>query len=96
MTANDLADLVINADTLEVEEYFSEIATMLRQQQSEIEVLKKELALQRLSDIGQTIERELTNDEIMEICDEVGRDLTRWGYFQIEFAKAILRKASEK
>ena len=37
--------------------------------------------------------RELTNDEIMEICDEVGRDLTRWGYFQIEFARAILAKA---
>jgi hypothetical protein len=37
--------------------------------------------------------RELTNDEIMEICDEVGRDITRWGYFQIEFARAILAKA---
>jgi hypothetical protein len=39
--------------------------------------------------------RELTNDEIMEICDEVGRDITRWGYFQIEFARAILAKASK-
>jgi hypothetical protein len=57
MTANELADLLINADTLEVEEYFSEIATMLRQQQSEIEALKKELALQKLSDIGQEIEQ---------------------------------------
>jgi uncharacterized coiled-coil DUF342 family protein len=56
----------------------------------------KQLALQRLSDIGQAIERELTNDEIMEICDEVGRDLTKWGYFQIEFARAILKRAKEK
>ena len=74
--------------------------------------LEKELALQKLSDIGQVFEsfdrtashmadeyvsyRELSNDEIMEICDEVGRDLTRWGYFQIEFARAIIKKASEK
>ena len=31
---------------------------MLRQQQAEIEALKKELALQRLSDIGQAIEED--------------------------------------
>lgn len=69
----------------------------------------KQLALQKLSDISQEFESfdrtashmadeyvsycELTNDEIMEICDEVGRDLTKWGYFQIEFARAILAKA---
>jgi hypothetical protein len=56
MTASELSDLIINADTLEVEEHFDEIATMLRQQQAEIEALKKELALQRLFDIGQEIE----------------------------------------
>jgi len=61
--------------------------------QEEIDELRKELALQKLSDISQAIQRELTNDEIMEICDEVGRDITRWGYFQIEFARAILAKA---
>lgn len=60
--------------------------------QEEIDALRKEL--QKLSDIGQAIK--LTNDEIMEICDEVGRDYKRWGYFQIEFAKAILKKASKK
>jgi hypothetical protein len=62
--------------------------------QEEIDELRKELALQKLSDIGQSIERQLSNDEIMEICDEVGRNITRWGYFQIEFARAILAKAS--
>ena len=71
-------------------------AMIQEKMQEEIDALRKELALQKLSDIGQTIQRELTNDEIMEICDEVGRDLTRWGYFQIEFARAILKKASEK
>jgi hypothetical protein len=40
MTANELADLIINADVFEVEEYFSEIATMLRQQDKEIKELK--------------------------------------------------------
>ena len=64
--------------------------------QEEIDDLRKELALQKLSDIGQSIQHELTNDEIMEICDEVGKDITRWGYFQIEFARAILKKEGEK
>jgi hypothetical protein len=53
--------------------------------QEEIDELREALAL-----------RELTSDEIMEICDEVGRDYKRWGYFQVEFARAILRKAQEK
>ena len=71
----------------------------------------KELALQKLSDISQEFEsfdrtashmadeyvsyRELTNDEIMEICDEVNIAHKNWGYFQIEFARAILAKASK-
>ena len=68
-------------------------AKIQQMMQEEIDELRKELALQKLSDIGQSIERQLSNDEIMEICDEVGRDITRWGYFQIEFARAILAKA---
>ena len=99
MNANKLADDLDNANGFQYVAQLglaSQAATMLRQQQAEIEALKKELALQKLSDIGQAIARELTDDEIMEICDEVGRDLTRWGYFQIEFARAVLRKASEK
>ena len=78
-----------------IDDLFSERKEVIRLD-TEIEALRKELALQKLSDIGQAIERELTNDEIMEICDEVGKDLTRWGYFQIEFARAIIKKASEK
>jgi hypothetical protein len=59
------------------------------------------MAKQRDSRVQQVVEgyaqlRELTGDEIMEVCDEVGRDITKWGYFQIEFARAILKKASEK
>ena len=40
MTANELVDLIINADPLEVEDHFDEIATMLYQQAKEIEALK--------------------------------------------------------
>jgi hypothetical protein len=39
---------------------------------------------------------ELTNDEIMEVANEVFNTYQNWGYFQIEFARAILKKASEK
>ena len=65
MTANELAEI---ADGLSCEipirewidnepkNVMNDIATMLRQQQAEIESLKKELALQMLSDIGQAIE----------------------------------------
>jgi hypothetical protein len=63
-------------------------------QQAEIEALKKELALQRLSDIGQEIERELTDEEILEVAKKNGwnGDLG----FLIRFARAILKKANEK
>jgi hypothetical protein len=47
-------------------------------------------------DEGVEMVRELSVDEIMEICDEVGRDLTKWGYFQVEFARAILAKACNR
>ena len=40
MNANELADLIENEDTLWLEGRFSEIATMLRQQQAEIDKLK--------------------------------------------------------
>jgi len=81
MTANELADKLQNdkANTLLYVATVVDSANMLRQQAKEIEALKKELALQRLSDIGQEIEtldtrsyligrydglRELTDEEI--------------------------------
>ena len=100
-------EIVTNA---EIQQVMQEEIDELRERLEETRQLYiKELALQKLSDIGQVFEsfdrtashmadeyvsyRELSNDEIMEICDEVGRDCTRWGYFQIEFARAILAKA---
>jgi len=79
MTANELADLIENEDTLWLEPHLNTIATMLRQQQAEIEALKL---------------RELTDEEIEQIAD----DHIDWVYETgfIEFARAILQKASEK
>jgi len=66
MNANELADLLdFDAKTLNWKA-FADAATMLRQQQAEIEALKKELAHQH-----------------------------RWNG-DVDFARAILKKASEK
>ena len=59
MNANELADYMDNnveAMLMSEQKYIDEAATMLRQQQAEIEALKKEAALQRLSDFTQEVE----------------------------------------
>ena len=43
MNANELAEIMMVFDSSQVWEHAEEIATMLRQQQSEIEALKAEL-----------------------------------------------------
>jgi thiamine pyrophosphate-dependent acetolactate synthase large subunit-like protein len=79
MNANELANL------LEVDSWYKlvtreEIATMLRQQQAEIEALKA---------------KTLTDDEIQEIAHGFGA-IGWMGEETYEFARAILRKAQEK
>ena len=73
----------------------------IEQQAKEIDELRKELALQRLSDIGQAIERELSDEQMLEVYkkvfnkqNEFKENLKRRSYF--DFARAILKKASEK
>ena len=93
MNANELADEldwvcenhligIGNAD-------FKATATKLRQQQAEIEALKYEKS-------SGVYANELTNEEIMEVANEVFNNCKNWGYYQIDFARAILRKAQEK
>jgi hypothetical protein len=110
MTANELASQVEDWE-YEIGAMFSKkIATMLRQQAQEIEALKKELALQKLSDISQEIEnresaiyatgywkgveykrmRVLTDEEIMELSYLTSDN------DPIDFARAVLKKASKK
>jgi hypothetical protein len=120
MTANELAEI---ADGLSCEipirewidnepkNVMNDIATMLRQQQAEIETLKKELALQRLSDIGQEFESfdrtashmasdyvsycELTDEEIMQVYKD-SLGIKLSSDMILDFARAILKKANEK
>lgn len=89
MTANELAvDLELQSSQMEygyaVSDWklLSDSATMLRKQQAEIESLKL---------------RELTDKEIIEVCSQIEPfdDITIEQAF-IEFARAILTKASEK
>ena len=67
MNANELADSLQETEPYYSTDYklFDQAATMLRQQQAEIEALKKEAALQRLSDFTQEAEKTLTDEEIL-------------------------------
>jgi len=60
MNANELADALQETEPYYSTDYklFDQAATMLRQQQAEIEALKKEAALQRLSDFTQEADNE--------------------------------------
>ena len=87
MTANKLADelgniltfLEIEYENYEDDDILKQAATMLRQQQAEIEALKL---------------RELSNEEIEELSEQ--HLDWNWQTGNIDFARAILRKASEK
>jgi len=107
MNANELADALQETEPYYSTDYklFDKAATMLRQQQEEIEALKKEAALQRLSDFTQEVEKTLTDEEIEEVFRTVEQDfaLTEskksdggWRNFPVELARAILRKAQGK
>jgi hypothetical protein len=83
MNANELAD---ELDKSREESYTSEhlvgkAATMLRQQQAEIEALKA---------------KTLTHDEIAEIYHSENRFSPQGNFLYYGFARAILRKVSEK
>jgi len=110
MNANELAD---ELDKSRQEPFTSEYlvgqaATMLRQQQAEIEAFKKEAALQRLSDFTQEAESfdRTASHMAGEYVSYPAKTLTDEEIIQsyadidgrgiIEFARAILRKAQEK
>jgi len=38
----------------------------------------------------------LTDEEIRKVADEVFKNYKNWHHYQIDFARAILRKAQEK
>ena len=93
------ADFHIEAATMlrqQQAEYYSllvnhdKLYAKVVEQKAEIEALKKEAALQRLSDFTQEAEKTLTDEEIIQTYADID------GKGIIEFARAILRKAQEK
>jgi TRAP-type uncharacterized transport system substrate-binding protein len=72
MNANELADELEN--TYPFVGVMEIAATMLRQQQAEIEALKKEAALQRLSDFTQEVEAKYSDAWWKEV-DEFNKQL---------------------
>jgi hypothetical protein len=85
MNANELADKlddipVNDFESLDQHHYTRQAATMLRQQQAEIEALKA---------------KTLTDEEIAEVFDNTFKVRDFDDAF-LKFARAILRKAQEK
>ena len=69
----------------------------------ENEALKKELALQKLSDIGQAIEREFLYTHPVKDLEDIDINITwnensmrDFGKDELNFARALLKKASDK
>ena len=113
MTASELADALQETEPYYSTDYklFDNAATMLRQQKAEIEALKKEAALQRLSDFTQEAESfdrtasHMAGEYVSyknELTDEEINEIV-WQQNLLlgnddlrKFAKAILLKAQEK
>ena len=99
MNANELADLLdFDAKTLNWKT-FADAATMLRQQQAEIEALKTYKPNQTLEcsfDLAgfKPPAKTLTDEEIWQIIEDFWK--RDWTTLDVGFARAILRKAQEK
>ena len=70
MNANELADDMENGAFNDANYNKKKAAYFVRQQQAEIEALKKEAALQRLSDFTQEAEKTLTEDTECQYCKQ--------------------------
>jgi len=101
MTANELADKAESVQTWEygtTDDWIEQAATMLRQQQTEIEVLK--LCCPKCGGVTGILEvlnhpvKELTDAEIWSISAKHG-DLS-WHDHTLNFARAILKEAQKK
>ena len=96
MNANELADILENR----CEEHQLNASYMLRQQQAEIEDLKnanrfiQNFAEEQHQRAVALEMRELTDEEILELCPPNHSDMMNEAY-TIDFTRAILRKASE-
>jgi hypothetical protein len=104
MNANELADKLLGSLTMEYDcdKYMEQAATMLRQQQNEIEDLKN--ANRFIQNFAEEQHQRAVALEMRELTDEeigqIWKDCMESPYMQISnpvgFARAILRKAQEK
>ena len=104
MNANELADALQETEPYYSTDYklFDKAATMLRQQQEEIEALKSKTLTEdtecqycKQGCIRCDARKLLTDEEIDAVGDEVSNLIDTYAGRR-EFARAILRKASEK
>ena len=92
MNANELADKLMSNLTMEYDcdKYMEQAATMLRQQQAEIEALKAEIvAIEKNTDYW-------ADKSVKELTDEEIADLIYNKVTDSEMIKKALRKAQEK
>jgi len=94
MNANELAEILEDVG-MEQKHYdtIQKVATMLRQQQAEIEALKNKVkSYENLGNmmLNELLEKALTDEEIIEIWSGMETDT---GEQNIAFARAILKKA---
>ena len=99
MTANELADELVWIAKNRGDSISRQLADIVRQQQAEIEALKKDTIPYK--DLHQVVKnvlaqpmRELSDEEIEELSEQ--HLDWNWQTGNIDFARAILRKASEK
>jgi hypothetical protein len=87
MNANELAEALDDLDLISGYKVVAEAQTMLRQQQAEIEALKKEAALQRLSDFTQ--ESESFDRTASHMAGEYVSysEPVAWGWYDLEIKR---------
>ena len=105
MNANELADYLLNF-IMTVEDYdeskHEKAATMLRQQQAEIEALKagKIRAYDNGVEDGRkpntNLVKELTDDKIADLIKATNDEIGMKNIRTFDFTKVLLRKAQEK
>ena len=99
VNANEMADLMILFDSGRIYEHSEEIATMLRQQQAEYYSLLVNhdklyaKVVEQQAEIEALKAKTLTDEEIIEIWSGMETDT---GEQNIDFARAILKKAQNK
>ncbi len=106
MNAYELADDVKNiSNTIEALEWVQKATPLLRQQADRIKELEDRLSMYEIKDLDKPQIKELSDEEILELADKhliIETEYIGMGDYvdtvkgEIQFARAILKKANEK